>query len=244
MLRVPRSALVSFAVAAAVIGGVVVVSANGGQSITKGEAIAFGRAVNLGPSDLPGSSQFVGEGGSRAEGAKIERPLRCGGSHVRPVAGEASLLENRYRDSIGEVVGSTVSVMPSEKAARAVLATLGSRTGRSCLTSDFRSHFGTRGPDRPIYEISITSAPVTHILGRDAVALHLLAQLQRPPRVESHRGQPPESPAKLVYWVEAVFRVGAADIAFYTLSEQRRFPQDTENRLLTLLHERAETHKL
>jgi hypothetical protein len=56
------------------------------------------------------------------------------------------------------------------------------------------------------------------------------------------RGLPP--PAKLVYSVDAIFRVGAADIVFYTLSEHRRFPLATEDRLLKLLHDRAQAHKL
>ena len=240
-----RVALAPVVVAAAVVGGVIAASGNGDRSVTKPEAIAFGRAVNLRPSDLPGSARFVGEAGSPAEGAELQQPLRCGKSHARPVAAEASLLENRYGDSIGEVVGSTVFVMPSETLARAELAALRSRSGRSCLAGDFRSHFGTRGPDRPVYAISITSAPVTHILGQEAVALHLLAQLQRPTRVGPHqRRRRSESPAQVVYWVEAIFRVGAADIAFYTLSEQRRFPMATEEHLLTLLQERAEAHKL
>jgi len=41
----------------------------------------------------------------------------------------------------------------------------------------------------------------------------------------------------------AFFRVGPADIAFFALGATR-FPPATEIQLLTLLHSRAEAHKL
>jgi hypothetical protein len=249
MPRVRLVALVSVVVMAAVVGGVISASGDEGKPITVAEAVAFIGAVNLQPRDLPGGAPFVSEPGSPPEGPEIQQLLHCGHPgkpRGRTVAAERSVLADRYGDWIGEVVGSFVIVMPSEALAKAEIATLRSRSGRSCRARDLRSSgLGSGGPGSPVYAISITSVPVARVLGREAVLLHLLARLQSAPRVRPHRGRRPSAPpAKLVYSVEAIFRVGAADIAFYTLSERRRFPVATERRLLTLLDDRAKAHKL
>jgi hypothetical protein len=216
--------------------------------ITKAQAVAFARAVELQPSDLPGSAPYVGEPGSPPEAAEFQRLLHCG-HRGKPrgvtVAAERSVLADRYRDGIGEVVASVVIVMPSEALANAEIATLRSPSGRTCMAHDLRSSdLGTGGPDSPAYATSVTYVPVAHLLGPEAVVLHWLARLRRSPRVglRRRRGFPP--PAKLVYSVDAIFRVGAADIVFYTLSEHRLFPAAAEDRLLALLYNRAEAHKL
>jgi len=249
MPRVRWVALALVTVVAAVVGGVISASGDGGKSITAPEAVAFIRAVQLQPSDLPGSAPFVGEAGSPPEGAEIQDLLHCGHRgkpRGRAVAAERSALADRYGDWIGEVVGSAVIVMPNEALAKAEIATLRSRSGHVCMAHDLRSSgLGSGDPDSPVYEISITFLPVAHALGQEAVVLHLLARLQSSPRARPHRGRrPPAPPAKLFYSVEAIFAVGAADIAFYTLSEHRRFPVATESRLLTLLYDRATAHKL
>ena len=237
--------------------GEIFASGDPGKPITVAQALPFVRAVNLQPSDFPGSGPFVGEAGSPpeeagspSEGAELQGLLHCGHrgkSRSRTVAAERSALEDRYGDRIGEVVGSAVIVMPSDALAKAEIATLRSPGGRACMAHDLRSSgLGSGGPHGPVYAISITSAPVAHMLGQEAVVLRLLARLRRSPRIRPHRGgrRPSEPRAKLVYSVEAIFRVGAADIAFYTLSEHRRFPLATESRLLTLLYDRARAREL
>ncbi|MFI4992094.1 MAG: hypothetical protein ACHQCH_00565 [Solirubrobacterales bacterium] len=234
-----------------IAGGVTIAvagSGNASASITAAQAAAFIRAVELQPGDFPASAPYVGEPGSPPEAAEFQRLLHCG-HRGRPrgvtVGAERSLLADRYRDWIGEVVASVVIVMPSEALAKAEIATLRSPSGRTCMAHDLRSSgLGTGGPDSPVYATSITYVPVAHLLGPEAVMLHWLARLRRSPRVGLRRGRGFPPPAKLVYSVEALFRVGAADIVFYTLSEHRLFPAATEDRLLALLHTRAEEHKL
>lgn len=238
-----RVALALFVVVAAVVGGVIAASGDAGSAITVAQAAAFIRAVELQPSDLPGSAPYVGEPGSPPEAGEFQRLLRCG-HRGRPrgvtVAAERSVLADRYRDGIGEVVASVVIVMSSEALAKAEIATLRSPGGRTCMAHDLLSG----GPDNPAYATSITYAPVAHLLGPEAVVLHRLARLRRSPQAGLRRrhGLPP--PAKLVYSVEAIFGVGAADIVFYTLSEHRLFPVATEDRLLRVLRDRAHAHAL
>ena len=198
----------------------------------------------LKPSDLPGSGPYLGEPGSPPEGAEFQRLLHCGHRgkpRALAVGAGRSALADRYRTWIGELVASVVIVMPSEALAKAEIAALRTTRGRACMARDLRSSgLGSGGPESPVYRVSVTSVPVAHLLGEEAVVLHLLAKLRRSPGIRPDRGPRHSAPpAKLFYSVEAIFRVGAADIAFYTLSEQRRFPVATESRLLTLLHDRA-----
>jgi len=235
-------------VAATVGGGVIAASGDPGEAITATQAAAFIRGVELQPSDLPGSAPYVGEPGSPPEAAEYQQLLRCG-HRGRPrgvtVAAERSVLADRYRDWIGEVVGSAVIVMPSEALAKAEIATLPSSSGRACMARGLRSSFLPSGPNAPTYAIAITSVPVAHLLGPEAVLFHRLARPQRIPRARPHsRTRRLTPPAKLVYVAEAIFRVGAADIVFDVLSEHRQLPVSIEDRLLALLHSRAQAHKL
>lgn len=228
--------------------GVVSALSDGQEPATSAEAAAFVSAVLLKPSDLPGSGPFVGESGSPPEGAELRRELQrllhCGHRGTprgRTLGAGRSVLADPYRDGIGEAVASVVIVMPSEALAKAEIATLRTRSGRACVARDIRAF---TLPSSPVYGVSIISVPVAHLLGNEAVALHLTARLQRSQWTRSGRGPRRSAPsAKLFYSVEAIFRIGAADIAFYTLSEHRRFPAATESRLLTLLHDRARAHE-
>jgi hypothetical protein len=246
-----RWRLLALAVAALIAGGVTVALAgsSGSAPINKAAALAFIRAVNLQAGDLAGFAPFGGEAGSPPEGTEIQSSvLRCGhrGKQLgRAVDAAASLLADRSE----EAVGSAVVVMPSEALAKAEIATLASRSGRRCLSHALRlsGPFGSG-----LYAIKITFVPVSNTLGQEAVDVHLLATLQRSRfrraarlrrRFGKHRVFPP--PAKLVYSIGAIFRVGAADIVFYALSTRRQFPDAaTERRLLSLLYSRAQAHKL
>jgi hypothetical protein len=245
-----RWRLLTLAVLALVAGGVTVALAgsSGSAPINKAAALAFIRAVNLQAGDLPGFARFLGEAGSPSGAMEIQKSaLRCGhrgGPRGRAIDGARSLLVDRSE----EAVGSAVVVMPSEALAKAEIAKLASRSGRRCLSHALRlSGHGGSG-----YAIKITLVPVSNTLGQEAVDLHLLATLQRSRlhraarlrrRFGKHRVFP--SPAKLVYSIGAIFRVGAADVVFYSQSTRRQFPDAaTERRLLGLLYSRANAHKL
>jgi hypothetical protein len=242
---------------------VVVALAAGGTSTALAEssgsapaALAFIRAVNLQAGDLPGFFRFTGEGpprdGSPPEAEEIQDTqesgaLRCarhGKRHAPAIEAEGSLLVDRSE----EAVGSIVVVMPSEALAKAEIAALASRAARRCLAHGLREAPGIAGsgPRSPIYAIKITVVPVSKTLGQEALDVHMLATLRRSRfrrhRVAKHRFVPP---AKVVYSIGAIFRVGAADILFFAISKRRQFPDAaTERRLLGLLYNRANSHKL
>ncbi len=246
-----RWRLLTLAVVALAAGGAAVALAgsSGSAPIDKAAARAFIRAVTLQAGDLPGFAPFGGEAGSPPDATeKQERALRCGHQgkpRGRAIDAGGSLLADRSEEG----VGSVVVVMPSEALAKAEIAALASRSGRRCLADGLR----LSGPlGSGLYAIKITLVPVSNTLGQEAVDLHLLATLQRSRfrraarlrrRFGKHRVFPP--PAKLVYSIGAIFRVGAADIVFFSISTRRQFPDAaTERRLLSLLYSRAQAHKL
>jgi hypothetical protein len=239
----PVRGLVIAALVVAIGVVIAVAAASGGTPITQTDAVAFIRVVNLQPSDLPGSVPFQGESGSGPDKAEVQHGLHCGhegdarGVAVAAASAPLSIRSLHGTKPVGEdLVASSVVVMPSETLAKAELATLVSRSGRACVAHDLRlSGLGSGGPHAPVYALKVTRVPVADTLGHEAIDLHLVARLQ-----ESRHRVPP--PARFVYSIEALFRVGAADIVFYTLSERRGFPAATEARLLSLLHGRAEIH--
>jgi hypothetical protein len=212
-------------------------------------ALAFIRAVNLKPSDLPGSVPFQGEPGSPPEGTEIQHgELRCGhkGKARGPaVAAESAplLIPYFHRGQLTgqEVVGSSVIVMPSETLARAEIHALGSRSGRICLTHGFPQE--PEGPPGTTYTVTIRFVPVVKLLGQEAVAVHMLARLRSVRPRPGHR-RLPQPPTRRLYFAYTIFRVGAADIVFFAASEHRQLSAATETRLLSLLHSRAEAQKL
>jgi hypothetical protein len=239
-----RWRLLALAVAALTAGGVTVALAgsSGSAPINKAAALAFIRAVNLQAGDLAGFAPFGGEAGSPPEGTEIQSSaLRCGHRgkpRGRAIDAAASLLADRSE----EAVASAVVVMPSEALAKAEIATLASRSSRRCFAHILRQS----GPGGSGYAVKVTFVRVSNALGQEAVDVHVLARLQRlrfrRRRFGTHRFP---SPAKIVYSVGAIFRVGAADIVFYALSTRRQFPDAaTERRLLSLLYSRAQAHKL
>jgi hypothetical protein len=240
--------VVPLALLALAVGAATAASRDAGAPITIAQATAFIRAVNLQPSDLPGSGPFTGEEGSPPDAVEIQHSsLRCG--HFGRAPGRAINAEGAALETVGprkeliEVLGSAVVVMPSEELAEDEIAALGSRSGRVCLAHGLRrGGLGEGGPGSARYATSVTFVPVAGLLGHGAVAVNLRATLRKAPARRSHLRLIPPSPS--VYASEAIFRVGAADIAFMTLSEHRRFPAGTERRLLSLLYSRAKAHEL
>ena len=243
-----RWRLLTLAVVALAAAGVAVALAgsSGSAPINKPGARAFIRAVTLQAGDVPGFAPFGGEAGSPpGVTEKQEGALRCGHQgkpRGRAIDADGSLLADRSEEG----VGSVVVVMPSEALAKAEIATLAARSGRRCLAHGLRDSGVVSGPRSRLYAIKITFVPVSKTLGREAVDVHLLATL-RTSRLRRHRlgkrSVPP--PAKIVYSIGAIFRVGAADIVFFSISTRRQFPDaTTERRLLGLLYNRANAHKL
>jgi hypothetical protein len=240
--RVRRLLLLPVVLVVALVGVIAPAAGSGSTPITQTEALAFIRAVNLQPSDLSGSGPFQGEAGSPPGTAEIQHgALRCGHpgkARGIAVAAESAPLSIPYLHGTklaGEdFVASLVIVMPNDALATAEIAALGSWHGRACLAH------GLSTESAPPYATTVRFVPVAQLLGRAAIAVHVVQRRRVRPR--AHRPLPP-SPA-LLYSAEAIFRVGAADIVFFAASKRRQFPAATEVRLLALLHQRAMAHRL
>ncbi len=200
-------------------------------SIETAEALAFAQAVNLRASDLTGAMKLPA--GEPSEDSSPAEGLHCGRIGTlrsRPLAREVSLLNDN-----DELVVSAVVVLANEALAEAQLAALGSHRGRVCLARELGET--VRGDSITSFAIKVTVVPVTRLLGRGAIGLHVLAEQQ----VELH---PHMRHRTLVHTDAVLFRVGPAEILFYTLGAKRQFPAAGEGRLLTLLYARAEAHRL
>jgi hypothetical protein len=87
--------------------------------------------------------------------------------------------------------------------------------------------------------VKVTFVPIIkQLIGAEAIAIHVLAKL---PPIEGEQPSP-KPKARYINVEAAFFRVGPAEIAFLALGATHLSPA-TEVHLLTLLHNRAETHK-
>jgi hypothetical protein len=238
-----RRVVLLLVVVALGVGGVTValarsVSPKGPSApITKAEAEAFARAVNLRASDLPGATAIRGAIFDR-EAVQYEA-LRCGRGGTAsdaPVGGGESWLNNTNED-----VASMVEVAPTLRVAETELAALGSRRGRSCLTHALgrAMSFELHGKPEWSHAVKVTFVPVSELIGNKALAIHVIAKL--PPIEEEN--PPPKPPVRYVTVDGAFFRVGPAEVAFFVLGNTP-LPPTTEDRLLALLHSRAEAYRL
>lgn len=230
-----RIAVISLILVALVAGGVTRALARSGPAtapITKAEADAFARVVNLKASDLPRATAL--RGAIFGPEAVQYEALKCGlegRPGIVPVGGgESWLITSRAQ------VGSVVVVAPSEYFAEAEIAGLESQGGRTCLARALgraltfeRDHQLERS-----HTVRVTFVPVAKLLGA-AIAVHVLAKL---PPIEGVKMK-----TRYINVDAAFFRVGPADVAFFAIGATR-FPPATEDRLLALLHSRAEAHKL
>lgn len=150
-----------------------------------------------------------------------------------------------------DIVGSAVVVMPNEAMAAATMTTLTSRHGRACLARQLGEVLSVEGEgDRRIasHTVRTTSIPISTIVGPESVALHVLAKF--PPGEERRMRRPhtmhkqlPKPKATFIHAGAAIFRVGAAEIMLISFGLHGVLPASTEDRLLTLLHTRADEHR-
>jgi hypothetical protein len=235
MPSVLRIAVISIILVALVAGGVTLALARSGPAtapITKAEADAFAHVVNLKASDLPGATAL--QGAIFGPEAVQYEALKCGlqgrPGIVPAGGGESWMVTSRAK------VGSVVVVAPSEYFAEAEIAGLESPGGRTCLARalgralTFERHHQLERS----HAVRVTFVPVAKLLG-GAIAVHVLAKL---PPIEGVKLK-----ARYINVDAAFFRMGPADVAFFAVGA-RQFPSTTADRLLALLHSRAEAHKL
>jgi hypothetical protein len=242
-----RIAVMSFVLVVIVAGGVSIALARSGGStstpITRAQAFAYAKAVNLRASDLPGATSIKGAIFG-PEAVQFEA-LKCGlqgRPGIVPAGGGESWLTNRraLADSVVAGVGSLVVVAPSNYYAEVEIAGLQSRGGRTCLARalgralSFERHHKTESS----HTVKVTVVPIGKYVAGVHLDIHVLAKL---PPIEGVKPEVTET--RYINVDAAFFRVGPADIAFFALGATR-FPSATEIQLLTLLHSRAEANKL
>jgi hypothetical protein len=246
-MKLARIAAMSLALVAVIAGGVTIAvagSGNASASITKAQAVAYAHSVNLRESDLPGAKVYsFGEqfehSVEHSPGAFPDEELgdcsHQGKVPSRRVGGAASALSGGGYP----FVASVVLVMRSEAFAKTEVAALSTARGRACLARQLGRVESVEGEKKlTSFAAKVIFVPVTKTLGPGAIALRVLAEL--PP---AHEKDERQSKATFTHVDAAIFRVGPAEIFFLTFGV-RPFPPATENRLLTLLHSRAEANKL
>jgi hypothetical protein len=232
-----RIAAMSFVLGALVAGGVTIAVAGSGSAtspITKAQAVAYARAVNLRASDLPGAKKFEPPSYEVARdeqetAASWSRTLRCARRGIaahRPVHVEPSVVVDAPWN-----VGSDVRVMPTEAVAAAEVAAFASRRGHVCFARAADVQITSENAPLGPYPVTATFIPLTRLLSSEAIGVRDLVR-------ESFKGK---------HWFlhsdAVVFRVGPAEIAFSVVGKTP-FLAATERHLLSLLHSRAEAHKL
>jgi len=250
-VSIARITTVVLVLAAAAAGGVAIATAGSGRAnkpITEAQAIAFAQAVNLRPNDLRGSTSVHPKGfrinealaGERQRSRRLspeaELPcMRLGMTGSRPVGGASSVLISSY----GFVV-SDVLVMPSGTLAAFEFAALDTSRGRTCLARLLGRSMSVEGDRKTTsFAVKVMLVRVAKLLGPRAVAVHVLAEL--PP---AHEKGEEQTRATFFHAAATCFRVGPAEILLLTDEPTRQLPAAIEHRLLSLLHDRAEAHKL
>jgi hypothetical protein len=235
-----RIAAMSFVVVVLIAGGVTIAmagSASTSTSITKGQAVAFARAVNLRAADLP-RFKNVGLAPEPQPRTNTSDPkfARCAG--VRPARYLASVQSPGFiRGSFGtqaELVTSKVIVLPTASLAARELTTLTSARGRSCFarliqpesTSATETHLSI---DRVSWSSPTLQPPAHHFKVRVEGTLTGINARNRP----------------IDLYIDVLgFINGPAQIYLVASGWGTPARSSTERHLLALLHTRAEAHKL
>lgn len=219
-------------VALAGVGVALALAGSGSASapITKTQAVAFALAVNLTASDLPGGKKVEPPPNERQTHTTLLKVVRCANPAIvnhRPIDEDASTFE--YARSI---VASLVRVMPSEAIAAAELSAFASMRGHVCFARAAQVEVTSEDePREASNQIKATFIPLVTLLGTGAIGVHTLSKL------------PHARGSQVIHTDGVLFRVGPAEILFITVG-RTPFPAATEGRLLSLLHNRAEAHKL
>jgi hypothetical protein len=243
---VRRIVFISVVVLAVLVCGVVVAlaaSAGGSNPISKAQAVAFAKAVNLRAGDLPGAKNEELPSYERAqderEGQKswaktlgcarrdlaVHRPINVGAPKPILVDGPWAVTEE-------------VRVMSSESVAASELGAFASERGHVCFARADQIGPVTSAnepPENP-EPLKTTFLQLGQSLGVGAIGAQTVSNAPTLPGTRS----PPVTP---LYSDDVLFRVGSAEIEFGAIGKQP-FPAATERRLLSLLYSRAEAHKL
>jgi hypothetical protein len=237
---VRRIIVISVVVVALLAGGVVVaLAAPGGESrpISKARAEAFAHAVNLRAGDLPGAKREEVPSYERAQDereAQVSwaKTVRCARHDLavhRPIhvgAWKLILFDGPW------TVIDAVRVMPSESVAASEVGAFASKPGHVCFARAAQpSVTSANEPPKKPEPLKTTFLQLGRSLGAGAIG------------VQTVTNAPISTTGSTLYSDAVLFRVGAAEILFVAAGKQP-FPAATEGKLLSLLHSRAEAHRL
>jgi hypothetical protein len=207
------------------------------RSVTKAQAIAFARAVNLRQSDLPG---FNGSSGRHEQETPKENRLqaqlaRCAGTvSAKYQVAEASSKEFEREENVASLkVQSGVTVMQSPALAARELAAVHSKRGRECLstyvTALFKTHKYDGASVGPV-SVSSGSPPAPGVTGSFGLRVTTTIVLHN---------------VSIPFYMDSLgFVDGPAEVSLNTFGLPTPFPAATEERLYQLLLSRSKAHGL
>jgi hypothetical protein len=220
--------------------GAVVGAASSSAPVTKGQAAAYAHAVNLLPADLPDMTIVASEREGKAPTPGDRELATCDGgpNPDRVISKIKSATFKGSVEGVQEEIKSSVEVEPTEALAaenRRValsgrfLRCLGRLLPQTFAKADGggRAHWGRA-------TVSRLPTPLPGTAG--SFGVQITTTVTTPARV----GQPPIP----VYIDEFGFVSGSAEIGLSVFGAPQPVPTETTERLLALLHRRAEAHKL
>jgi hypothetical protein len=218
-----------------VVFGMILIAAGCGEtghgSVTKAQAVAFARAVNLRAADVPTTQDVRARAGVEidvaipsggdAPGVSRDRELLCAGA---PGAGRAlAMSQSPPFTRSGWAAISAVRVVPNNALALADIAAIATARGRACMTP---------GGGARVTTIRGLRVKVPH--GPGLVGTRVAVG---PPGL-------PRSPRSQLYVDAITFAVGQAEITLGAVSGERPPPASVERDLVSLLYSRAKAHGL
>lgn len=208
-------------------------------SISKAQATAYAREVNLGAADVPGAVVRLTERESAAPSQASVEFARCSG-RVNPQRRVANIDSPSFRlGTVGMTtrVKSSVEVQPSAALAAQNYDAIRSARGHACLTRQLTQTFRkTTAPGRASVEhTTVTSLPNLLPTGQESFGVRVTATL-----IGTVRGKQVRLP---VYLDVFAILAGPAEVNMSATAGRHVPSTATERRLLSLLYSRAEAHK-
>jgi hypothetical protein len=197
--------------------------------ITKAQASAFARTVNLTASDVPGATTTPSKQGAALAQGEQRELARCEGRSPKQRPPLVNIKSPRL--SIGEGldredITSTVTVLSSSRTAAREVRTAYSARGRACLARILRKLYRSN-----VSVSSLTvSAPGAAASGGQRIATRLIRKRMASPIT--------------IYEDSMTFVTGPAEISLETSSVNQPVAAARERELLTVLISRARSNNL
>ena len=206
--------------------------------ITKAQAVEYAHAVNLRVDDLPGMRVTKPEGEGNAPGRQDRELATCDGgpNPERLIAKIHSATFTGATEGEDEEIKSNVEVEPTEALAAKSDAVALSQRFLRCLVRLLPGTF-EKATGRAHYGRATVSRLPTPLPGVEgSFGVEITTTVTSAARV----GQPPIP----VYIDEFGFVSGPVEVSLASFGAPQPVPTEASERLLALLHSRAEAHKL